>query len=173
MFCDSCTCVRYALLSQKRDLRRLHVLSCAGSWAAMHTSMPLLALRNAERAAVKLHTLAVMLLLVCYIQYTCRQQRRCLHTAYSVQYMTMTLNVQAAEKLYKRARKLRRAVDAVAPLLLAVQQEIAYLEEVGTSMCIVCRECTHCVHGWQCVLSCKLDPATHNSMLRVCEIVLP
>lgn len=35
-----------------------------------------------------------------------------------------------AEGLYKRARKLRRAVDAIQPLMEAVQQELDYLETV-------------------------------------------
>lgn len=39
--------------------------------------------------------------------------------------------VQVAEGLYRRARKLRRAVDAVAPLLEVAEQEVEYLEQVG------------------------------------------
>lgn len=38
--------------------------------------------------------------------------------------------MEQAEGLFKRARKLRRAVDAVAPLLQAAQQEAEYLETV-------------------------------------------
>ncbi|KAF8058048.1 rqcH [Scenedesmus sp. PABB004] len=38
--------------------------------------------------------------------------------------------VEQAEATYKRARKLRRAVDAVSPLLGAAQQELEYLETV-------------------------------------------
>ncbi|WIA33408.1 hypothetical protein OEZ86_006542 [Tetradesmus obliquus] len=38
--------------------------------------------------------------------------------------------MEQAEGLFKRARKLRRAVDAVAPLLEAAQQEAEYLETV-------------------------------------------
>lgn len=40
---------------------------------------------------------------------------------------------QVTEGLYKRARKLRRAVQAVEPLLEAVRLEQAYLEEVRCS----------------------------------------
>lgn len=39
--------------------------------------------------------------------------------------------MEVAEGLYKRARKLRRAVDAVQPLLQAAQQEVDYLESVS------------------------------------------
>lgn len=39
--------------------------------------------------------------------------------------------MEQAEQLYKRARKLRRAVDAVQPLLLSAQQEVNYLETVS------------------------------------------
>jgi hypothetical protein len=39
--------------------------------------------------------------------------------------------MEVAEGLYKRARKLRRAVDAVQPLLEAAQQELGYLESVS------------------------------------------
>jgi predicted ribosome quality control (RQC) complex YloA/Tae2 family protein len=39
-----------------------------------------------------------------------------------------------AEALYKRARKLRRAVDAVAPLLAAAESEAAYLAELAASV---------------------------------------
>jgi predicted ribosome quality control (RQC) complex YloA/Tae2 family protein len=39
--------------------------------------------------------------------------------------------MEVAEGLYKRARKLRRAVDAVQPLLEAAQQELEYLESVS------------------------------------------
>jgi predicted ribosome quality control (RQC) complex YloA/Tae2 family protein len=39
-----------------------------------------------------------------------------------------------AEALYKRARKLRRAVDAVAPLLAAAEAEAAYLAELAASL---------------------------------------
>jgi hypothetical protein len=38
--------------------------------------------------------------------------------------------VEAAEALYKQARKQRRAVLQVAPLLAAARQELAYLAEV-------------------------------------------
>jgi predicted ribosome quality control (RQC) complex YloA/Tae2 family protein len=38
--------------------------------------------------------------------------------------------MEQAEALYKRARKLRRAVNAVQPLLEAAQQEAEYLETV-------------------------------------------
>lgn len=44
-----------------------------------------------------------------------------------------------AEALYKRARKLRRAVDAVQPLLEAAQQETLYLEEVESSLSTLAR----------------------------------
>lgn len=44
-----------------------------------------------------------------------------------------------AEALYKRARKLRRAVDAVQPLLEAAQQEASYLEEVESSLSTLAR----------------------------------
>lgn len=44
-----------------------------------------------------------------------------------------------AEALYKRARKLRRAVDAVQPLLEAAQQETSYLEEVESSLSTLAR----------------------------------
>lgn len=37
---------------------------------------------------------------------------------------------EQAEALYRHARKLRRAVDAVAPLLEAAQQEVEYLGTV-------------------------------------------
>lgn len=39
--------------------------------------------------------------------------------------------MEVAEGLFKRARKLRRAVDAVQPLLEAAQQELEYLESVS------------------------------------------
>jgi hypothetical protein len=38
--------------------------------------------------------------------------------------------MDVAERLFKRARKLRRAVDAVQPLLEAALQELDYLESV-------------------------------------------
>jgi predicted ribosome quality control (RQC) complex YloA/Tae2 family protein len=41
--------------------------------------------------------------------------------------------MEQAEALYKRARKLRRAVDAVQPLLEAAEQEAEYLETVRPS----------------------------------------
>lgn len=41
---------------------------------------------------------------------------------------------EQAEGLYRRARKLRRAVDAVAPLLEAAQQEVEYLETVRVAL---------------------------------------
>lgn len=41
--------------------------------------------------------------------------------------------MEVAEALYKRASKLRRAVDAVEPLLTASQQELEYLESVSVS----------------------------------------
>jgi malonyl CoA-acyl carrier protein transacylase len=40
------------------------------------------------------------------------------------------LFLQTAEAIYKRARKLRRAVEVVEPLLQAAQEEVTYLEEV-------------------------------------------
>lgn len=40
--------------------------------------------------------------------------------------------VDHAEGMYKRARKLRRAVDAVTPLLEASMKEVEYLEQVGS-----------------------------------------
>lgn len=40
--------------------------------------------------------------------------------------------MDVAERLFKRARKLRRAVDAVQPLLEAALQELDYLESVRT-----------------------------------------
>lgn len=43
--------------------------------------------------------------------------------------------LQVAEGLFKRARKLRRAVDAVQPLLEAAQQELEYLESVSCCFC--------------------------------------
>jgi malonyl CoA-acyl carrier protein transacylase len=43
--------------------------------------------------------------------------------------------MEQAEALYKRARKLRRAVDAVQPLLEAAQQEAEYLETVRVATC--------------------------------------
>ncbi|PNW73302.1 hypothetical protein CHLRE_14g627150v5 [Chlamydomonas reinhardtii] len=42
--------------------------------------------------------------------------------------------VATAEGLYKKARKLRRAVDAVGPLLAAAEEEVAYLEEVEVGL---------------------------------------
>ncbi|KAG2489798.1 hypothetical protein HYH03_011747 [Edaphochlamys debaryana] len=53
--------------------------------------------------------------------------------------LTLTLDptqspVQAAEALYRKARKLRRAVDAVQPLLAEAEAEAAYLEEVEVGL---------------------------------------
>ncbi|GBF97380.1 hypothetical protein Rsub_11027 [Raphidocelis subcapitata] len=42
--------------------------------------------------------------------------------------------VEQAEALYKRARKLRRAVDAVTPLLEAADAEVEYLEQVESEV---------------------------------------
>jgi len=39
--------------------------------------------------------------------------------------------MDVAEGLFKRARKLRRAVDAVQPLLEGARQELDYLESVS------------------------------------------
>ena len=39
-----------------------------------------------------------------------------------------------SEGLYKRARKLRRAVQAVQPLLEAARLEVQYLEEIESSL---------------------------------------
>ena len=38
--------------------------------------------------------------------------------------------VEVAEGMYKRARKLRRAVDALTPLLAAAEGEVEYLEQL-------------------------------------------
>ncbi|WP_019501607.1 NFACT family protein [Pseudanabaena sp. PCC 6802] len=40
--------------------------------------------------------------------------------------------VQNAQNFYRRHQKQKRAKEAIAPLLTAVQQEIAYLQQVGT-----------------------------------------
>jgi predicted ribosome quality control (RQC) complex YloA/Tae2 family protein len=42
--------------------------------------------------------------------------------------------VQNAQALYKQHQKLKRAKDAIAPLLQAVQTEISYLEQVETAL---------------------------------------
>jgi predicted ribosome quality control (RQC) complex YloA/Tae2 family protein len=42
--------------------------------------------------------------------------------------------IQNAQSLYKKHQKQKRAVLAIAPLLEAVQQEIAYLEQVATAV---------------------------------------
>ena len=42
--------------------------------------------------------------------------------------------IQQAQRLYKQHQKLRRAKDAVAPLLAAVQGELAYLEQVEAAL---------------------------------------
>ncbi|MEB3294501.1 MAG: NFACT RNA binding domain-containing protein [Synechococcales bacterium] len=42
--------------------------------------------------------------------------------------------VQNAQGLYKQHQKLKRAKDAIAPLLQAVQSEITYLEQVATAL---------------------------------------
>lgn len=47
--------------------------------------------------------------------------------------------MEVAEGLYKRARKLRRAVDAVQPLLEAAQQELEYLESVCACLTGTCK----------------------------------
>jgi hypothetical protein len=52
--------------------------------------------------------------------------------------------MEQAEALYKRARKLRRAVDAVQPLLEAAQQEAEYLETVRMYMLFVGWLVVHC-----------------------------
>lgn len=41
---------------------------------------------------------------------------------------------QVSKDMYKRARKLRRASDAVGPLLEAAQEELEYIEQVGKSI---------------------------------------
>ena len=46
-------------------------------------------------------------------------------------------------RVARRARKLRRAVDAVGPLLAAAEEEVAYLEEVEVSAG------GGCVDGWR------------------------
>jgi predicted ribosome quality control (RQC) complex YloA/Tae2 family protein len=45
-----------------------------------------------------------------------------------------TTPVAAAEALYKKARKLRRATDALAPLLEAAQGEVEYLEQLESDV---------------------------------------
>jgi predicted ribosome quality control (RQC) complex YloA/Tae2 family protein len=42
--------------------------------------------------------------------------------------------IQQAQRLYKQHQKLRRAKDAVAPLLTAVQEELAYLEQIDAAL---------------------------------------
>lgn len=42
--------------------------------------------------------------------------------------------IQQAQRLYKQHQKLKRAKDAVAPLLAAVQAELAYLEQVEAAL---------------------------------------
>jgi len=42
--------------------------------------------------------------------------------------------IQQAQKLYKQHQKLRRAKDAVAPLLAEVRQELAYLQQVDAAL---------------------------------------
>lgn len=41
---------------------------------------------------------------------------------------------QYAEKLYARARKLRRSITSLTALLLEIKQQLAYLDEVKTSL---------------------------------------
>ncbi|MBD2150893.1 NFACT family protein [Pseudanabaena sp. FACHB-1277] len=45
--------------------------------------------------------------------------------------------IQNAQSLYKKHQKQKRAVLAIAPLLEAVQQEIAYLEQVATTVSLL------------------------------------
>lgn len=39
--------------------------------------------------------------------------------------------LQVTKDLYKRARKLRRASDAIRPLLEGAHEDLAYIEQVG------------------------------------------
>lgn len=47
---------------------------------------------------------------------------------------TTKSTVEQTAALYKKARKMRRAVDAVAPLMEAAEGEVAYLEDVGEAL---------------------------------------
>ena len=58
---------------------------------------------------------------------------------------------QITKDIYKRARKLRRASDAVFPLLEAAQEELAYVEQVcvhmtHSAMPPVEQVCVHMTH---------------------------
>lgn len=54
--------------------------------------------------------------------------------AVSIQLDPTKSAVEQAEALYRRARKLRRAVDAVTPLLEAAEREVEYLEQVESEV---------------------------------------
>jgi len=76
---------------------------------------------------------------------------------------------QITKDIYKRARKLRRASDAVFPLLEAAQEELAYVEQVcvhmtHSAMPPVEQVCVHMIHSELACVEQVCVHMTHSAM---------